>query len=261
MSSDQRTPPSSDTFVDRLSIDTPEQIQLHFAVAGIGSRFLAYALDTLIQTAAALLIGVVFLVLSLTGLLSKSRQSSLWVTAAVIVAAFLLYYGYFLIFEIVWNGQTPGKRKIGIRVIKDSGRPLTAAESIGRNLLRVVDQLPGFYAVGVLTAAINAQGKRLGDFVAGSIVVHDRSLEGIRTSWRPPERRLVQSRIGGKRLSAEEVALIETFLVRRYQLADEVRRRMAHDILDRMASKLALTDNDRAGAESTLEALVHEHRA
>ena len=101
---------------------------------------------------------------------------------------FALYYGYFAAFEILWNGQTPGKRAAGIRVIKESGRPLSAAETIGRNLLRIVDQLPGFYAIGIVTSLLNAQNKRFGDFVAGSIVVRESSLSAMRPSWRPPGR-------------------------------------------------------------------------
>lgn len=228
----------------------------------MGSRFLALALDTLIQAIAVVVVVLVLLVAGVPGFLSKFRQSSLWVSAAIVVALFLLHFGYFAWFEIAWNGQTPGKRRVGIRVLKDSGRPLTASEAIGRNLLRIIDQLPGFYGVAVLTAMLNAESKRLGDFLAGSIVVHEPLVGQGQKPWQRPAARAAHGApLGGKQLSAEDIALIEAFLARRYQLTDDVRRRMAGEILSRMQSKLTLSDDDRAGVEATLEALVQEHRA
>lgn len=257
MSSHQPTP-----FADRFSIETPEQIQLQFEIAGVGSRFLALALDTLIQAIAVIVVGVLLMVFGVAGFLSKFRESSLWVGAAVVLALFLLHFGYFAWFEIAWNGQTPGKRRVGIRAVKDSGRPLTVFEAIGRNLLRIIDQLPGFYGVAVLIAVLNAESKRLGDFLAGSIVIHEPLVGHDQKLWeRPAARAMAGAPRGGKRLSAEDIALVEAFLVRRYQLADDVRRRMAGEILGRMESKLTLSADDRAAVEATLEALVHEHRA
>jgi uncharacterized RDD family membrane protein YckC len=257
MSSHQPTP-----FADHFRIETPEQIQLQFEIAGVGSRFLALALDTLIQAIAVVIVVLVLIAAGLPGILSKFRQSSLWMAAVIVLALFLLHFGYFAWFEIAWNGQTPGKRRVGIRVLKDSGRPLTAFEAIGRNLLRIIDQLPGFYGVAVVTAVLNAESKRLGDFLAGSIVIHEPLVGEAQKSWeRPPASTAAGAPLGGKRLSAEDIALIEAFLARRYQLADDVRRRMAGEILSRMESKLTVGDDDRSGVEATLEALVHEHRA
>ena len=89
---------------------------------------------------------------------------------------FLLYWGYFALFEAFWNGQTPGKRLVKIRVIKDSGRHITLFEALARNLVRVVDMIPpNFYLVGLLSMLCNKQQKRLGDFVAGTIVIHERT--------------------------------------------------------------------------------------
>ena len=133
-------PPFGD-FAEKLTIETPEQTPLEFAIAGIGSRFLAMMIDTLIQIAIGVVIGVGGgLLLSLLKI--GGELSSLWIIAIMIVFFLVLLYGYFAIFEAIWNGQTPGKRKMGIRVIKDSGRPITPAESVARNLLRLVDQLP-----------------------------------------------------------------------------------------------------------------------
>ena len=95
---------------------------------------------------------------------SCSSSSSIW--------------GYSALFEAFWNGQTPGKRLFNIRVIKDSGRQITLFEALARNLLRVVDMFPPpVYFVGLVSMLCNRQQKRLGDFVAGTIVIHERASE------------------------------------------------------------------------------------
>jgi len=261
MSSQQPTPPREGSlFADRHTVETPEQIQLQFALAGVGSRFLAIALDTLMQAAFAAFIGLSLFFLSWTGLLKEWHLTSLWLTAALIAFLFILQFGYFAVFEIFWNGQTPGKRAIGIRVIKDTGRPLSPAETIGRNLLRIIDQLPGFYAVAVLTAMFNAQGKRLGDFVAGALVVREKSLDEIQHSWATSPAS-TSSLLGANRLTPDEVALIDAFLTRRGDLDPGVRHRMALEILRRLESKLTLTADNRTRVETTLEWLAHENRS
>ena len=133
---------------DKLTIETPEQTALEFAVAGIGSRFLAIFIDVLIQSGATIAAMFVFMVISASLAMGGSKAGQ-WALAFFLLFYFLLYFGYYALFEIIWNGQTPGKRRIGIRVIKDDGRPLTPAESIGRNLMRIVDWPLAFYGVGI----------------------------------------------------------------------------------------------------------------
>jgi uncharacterized RDD family membrane protein YckC len=245
---------------DKHTIETPEQMPLEFAIAGIGSRFLALAIDTLIQAGVGIVavIAGAFAIGMLAGF--GHELSSLWTAAALFAIVFLLVFGYFAFFEIVWNGQTPGKRKIGIRVIKETGRPLTAAETLGRNFLRLVDQLPGFYAVGVLVALLNKNNKRLGDFVAGSIVIRETPFETVKPVWAPSQ--TDQSlKSAGAGISLEDLALIETFLNRRHELAFDVRSRMAHEILDRLKAKVSLDPRSQLSAEETLESLAHERRS
>src|SRR5262249_15742038 len=171
---------------DQIRIDTPEQIQLEFPLAGIGSRFLALALDTLIQT--LLYVAGTFALIAASSYVDKALKyfswiSENWAAALLILFLFSVYWGYFALFEIIWKGQTPGKRIIGIRVIKDSGRPINAYEAIGRNLLRAVDVLPGMYIVGIVTMMISRENRRVGDYVVGSVVVHDKKPEQIRPEW------------------------------------------------------------------------------
>ncbi len=182
-----------------------------------------------------------------------------WWTAAIIAFNFVLYYAYFTVFEIVWRGQTPGKRIIGIRVIKESGRPLAPAETIGRNLLRIVDQLPGIYAVGLVAAMLNGQSKRLGDYVAGSIVIRERKQESM---WQgldeiePPS-----GALAGHRLSPGHVALIETFAVRRSELPAELRGQMAHQILLKIQAAGEVPPGLSGSPEAMLDELLRAHRA
>jgi uncharacterized RDD family membrane protein YckC len=252
-----------DPHPDQHTIETPEQMSLDLPMAGIGSRFLAMAVDTLIEIGIGLVTLIVVGFLGAFDLLPNAQQYSTWLVAGLVIVIFLLMYGYFAIFEILWNGQTPGKRVAGIRVVKDSGRPLTAAETIGRNLLRIVDNLPGFYALGVLVALLNAKNKRIGDFIAGSIVVREASLSELKPVWQTPDAEIARSTppLGGARLSIEDLTLIDTFLNRRQHLAADVRSQMAHQILNRLKPKLLLPDDAGSSAESILESLAYERRS
>ena len=105
---------------------------------------------------------------------TSSQISAQWAAAIVIFIVFLFNWGYFTLFEAFWNGRTPGKRVARIRVIQRSGRAIGLFESMARNLVRYVDQLPFFYAVGVIAMFATRQHQRLGDLAAGTLVVRDR---------------------------------------------------------------------------------------
>jgi uncharacterized RDD family membrane protein YckC len=250
------------SFADKLTIETPEQTALDFAIAGIGSRFLALAVDTLIQVLVGFVAGIGGSIL-LAVISSAVPKAAMWGVAILILFYFLLYFGYFAIFEIVWNGQTPGKRKAGIRVIKDSGRPLTPAESIARNLMRIVDWLPAFYAVGIVSALLTKENKRLGDLIAGSLVVRETSFSDLKPVWQTAEApgSSALPPLGAAQLSAEEGALIDSYLSRRLDLAPDVRFRMAEEILRRIKPKLTLPAENQLSTEKILEALAYERRA
>src|SRR5205807_1730260 len=163
---------------------------------------------------------LIFVSLGLALGVSFWAKASLWVISFAVFVVFCLYWGYFAVFGILWKGQTPGKRWAGIRVIKDTGRPINAFEAISRNLVRVVDYFPGFYGVGVLTMLLNAKHQRLGDFVAGTLVVHessDRESQMFFNYRASPEFPLPQA----AHLTLQEAELIETFLARRLDLAPQ----------------------------------------
>jgi uncharacterized RDD family membrane protein YckC len=247
---------------EKLIIETPEQTSIEFPLAGIGSRFLAVLIDSLIQGAAVIVLVLIFVGLgvgfSAAGI-GRSPAAGAWIVAILILVYFVLIYGYFILFESIWNGQTPGKRLTHIRVIKDSGQPITAIDAVGRNLLRIVDQMPFAYGIGVLCAWISPQSKRLGDYVAGTVVVHEKPFETVALRWDAPAQAAAHQ-YGANRLTPEEFALVETFLSRRSALDAGVRYDTAAGIVRRIESKLTLPP-ERPSAEKLLEDLSHERRS
>jgi uncharacterized RDD family membrane protein YckC len=225
---------------DQLRIDTPEQIALELPLAGIGSRFLAIAIDTLIQVALYLIAAFIFI-------FALPLGSSVWMflprmigPAMAVFILFAVYWGYFAIFEILWKGQTPGKRYAGIRVIKESGRPINAFEAVGRNLMRAADGLPGFYGVGVVCMMCNSQSRRLGDFVAGTVVVHEKPTDTVRPSWDTSAPVGAAPNPGFAQITADDLVLIETYLHRRFELEPQVRLPTAIQIAERIKAKTGM---------------------
>ena len=162
---------------DYLSIDTPENVAFGYKVAGIGSRFIAALVDTVIILALQVIVILALLLLARLLLgpnFDFDNPFFAWVLGLLGLVAFLFFWGYYILFEVAWNGQSIGKRWVGLRVIKTDGTPITLTESIVRNLVRLIDFLPAYYGVGVVTMFINAQARRLGDLAAGTLVVYDR---------------------------------------------------------------------------------------
>src|SRR3982751_3473744 len=135
---------------ETLIIETPERVPLEFALASIGNRFLAVVVDHFIQYLSIFLVAWFFL--SIAGYTTSDvadapeklfSDAPKWTIAIMVLSLFLIFAGYFILFEWLWNGQTPGKRLMKLRVIRDDGRPVTLWESIARNLLRICDAVPG----------------------------------------------------------------------------------------------------------------------
>lgn len=244
---------------DQLKIDTPEQIALELPLAGIGSRFLAMAIDTLIQFALYLITGLLFIFTMPAGSSVLTFLPRLIGPAMAVFIIFAVYWGYFAIFEIIWKGQTPGKRYAKIRVIKESGRPINAFEAIGRNLMRAVDVLPGIYGVGVVVMMLNRQSRRLGDFVAGTVVVHERPTEDVRPSWNTSAQ-TTDATPDLQRVTADELLLIETYLHRRWELDPRVRLPTAIQIADRVKAKTGLQFQPRQHVDEYLEDVARKIR-
>ena len=225
-------------------VDTPEAISFSYAVAGMGSRFVAALLDILIE--------VVLFIVILLGTVTIAPFSSLVGTLAsvlLITLIFLLFWGYYLVFEAFWHGQTPGKFALHIRVIKMSGRPIGFTESAIRNLLRIVDWLPSFYALGVITMFVNRRSRRLGDLAAGTVVVKvPRRLRPVSALPQPlaPARAVAPRGMTDpdetlwnlRALSAADLTLIERFLDRVAALPMDARQRVGDQIAVGIAERI-----------------------
>ncbi|MGH9405450.1 MAG: RDD family protein [Terriglobia bacterium] len=241
-----------DRFDEKLRIDTPEQVALEFPLAGIGSRFLALAIDTLLTgIAVAALFALLVLALYFTRAHAVPRT---WLGAFFVISAFVVFFGYFAIFEALWNGQTPGKRAADVRVIMDSGRPITAFAAAIRNLLRLIDGLPICYAIGMITVLISSQNKRLGDYLAGTVVMRESPV--MQKPPAPPAAGLVSqgetSDLNVSRLSTEDFQVIDALLARCDELPRYVRLHMARRMVERLAPKLGVIASEVREPEALL---------
>jgi uncharacterized RDD family membrane protein YckC len=244
---------------DELRIDTPEQVALELPIAGVGSRFLAIVVDTLLQGVLYLLVILLFGSFGPAMIAGASRFWANMLFAIAVLGLFCIYWGYFALFEIVWSGQTPGKRVAKIRVIRESGRPIDVTAAILRNLLRAVDFLPAMYGVGVATVVLNCHSRRLGDLLAGTVVVHEREVESLEPSWTssPRARSAAPS---AATITDTELVLIETYLERRWNFSESVRQRAALQIADRITERTGLRPQPGHTVDDFLEAVARQAR-
>lgn len=252
---------------DRYTIETPEQITFGYDVAGIGSRFLAAFLDT---TLIVLLWGGATLALFMIGARLSSVGTGLesLIIAVWAIVSFVIIWGYYLAFELLWNGQSPGKRLVGLRVVREGGRPITFAASAIRNLIRIIDFLPALYGIGVLVMFIDQRSRRLGDFAAGSLVVRERrtvTLESLTARAAAPVNTPIPAHIAetaalpGLHLIAEnDYELVQEFLRRRSELNAESRSRLGTRLADSLRIRMGLPPG--GNPELFLENLASEYR-
>ena len=234
---------------DYLSIDTPENVAFGYTVAGIGSRFLAALVDTCLIIILQGIVNFTLLLLApnlLGDELNGEGNALLWLGALFGLIAFAFLWGYYIFFEMLWNGQSPGKRWAGLRVIRANGTPITLTESIIRNLVRLVDFLPAYYGVGVVTMFIDSQSRRLGDLAAGTLVVRDRApvtLESLAAQpVAPPPGQPAPATYTDwpvERLAASTIEMAEDFLRRREQLTN--REALARTIVQALLSQMSFT--------------------
>jgi uncharacterized RDD family membrane protein YckC len=262
---------------DQLSIDTPELVAIEMPLAGIGSRFIALLVDYLIWGAGFLVL-VFFIALLMPGITLFSRISAQWAVALIVFVVFLVNWGYFTLFEALWNGRTPGKRVARIRVIQRSGRAIGLFESMARNLLRYIDQIPfPLHIVGLLSMFATRQHQRLGDLAAGTLVVRDREEEtplwgdtGARTFTAPlftapapvadPHAGIMLPPEGIARLTAADLEVLEGFFARRLDISLPVRAAFAQRIVGALRAKSGLEAPPGVSDEAFLEAVARQLR-
>ncbi|HEX2155127.1 MAG TPA: RDD family protein [Acidimicrobiia bacterium] len=215
---------------DRLTIETPEGVSIDVTLAGLGSRFGAAAVDLLIQ---GILLLAVLLALSLAGsAVSNDLGVFLMGLGTLIIATVVI--GYYIVFEALNGGRTPGKAAFGLRVGTVDGSALSLSAVLLRTLMRLVDFLPAAYAVGAISIVATRRNQRLGDLVANTVVIRDRV---GRSAMRPQDATPVEG-WDASTVSQQEVALVRRFVERRSGLTSEARSRLAAELAGRIRPKV-----------------------
>jgi len=242
---------------DHYTLETPENIEVEFELAGLGSRFCAIFIDTLLIVLIVLALIVLLLVL---GIASVPFTAGLgpghwvgWLLAVWILVTALVSDGYFIFFELVMHGQTPGKNAMKIRVIRDDGTPMTINENLVRNILRLVDFLPAGYAVGTVVMFFNPLCKRLGDVAAGTIVVKEGQLDYRANADKKTPLGSAAVAVPNAELTPAERRVLAGFLQRREELLPEARAALAERLAQPLYEKYSGHYGD---AESYLQRLV-----
>jgi uncharacterized RDD family membrane protein YckC len=231
-------------WADEVRIETPEQIEVSLEIAGIGSRFVAQVMDWLIKWSIVLV--AVLLAAVAAGMLGAalSEKTISYLLAALIIALFYAFLlGFDIYFEVRHNGQTPGKKIAGIRVLREGGAPLDFRSACVRNLLGLADFLPTFYLLGGFLVMLSSRGQRLGDMAAGTIVIRERAM-------RPPtELHAMIGKTAGEEFhftadqlnacSANDRYILRSFFQRAEEMAEGPREQLALRLSETFLQKLA----------------------
>ncbi len=256
----------------RYRVETPERLSLDYDLAGLGSRLIALMVDTSIQAGVILLV----VLLSAFGLESFLEQlvhqigtsAGTWATAIILLIVFALIWGYFLFFEWIWHGQTPGKRVAGLRVIKEGGYPIGFGDSAIRNLLRIIDLLPGIYGVGAMVMIFDSRSRRLGDLAARTLVIKERrdlklNALQVESPSQPPAPDSSSSPYEGETLpnlhllSPADHSLLREYFLRRPSLQARAAEEVAAHLAEAFARKLGYDLVDE-GPEDFLSRLTRQ---
>lgn len=235
---------------EKVQIKTPEYVSLQFQTAGLGSRGAASIIDyTMITVVSFVIFLIVIFVTEGQTSLGLFEGASTVPIAIAIILIFLLFWGYFFVFEYFSGGRTIGKMLMGIRVIQDNGHSLTLLSSFIRNLLRIIDMLPVYYFIGMLMIFLNSKHKRIGDLVAGTIVVHERKAKRrkkISPLMKEIEQRnlskndLVLDEGSIKAMGMKEWKLVKTYSERLLQLSAADRSELTKQISGLILPKIGM---------------------
>lgn len=229
-----------------IVIETPEKIRFTYEVAEIGTRAAAFVIDFLIQGVVYIL--AVILIFSISGNTGENAASNDFYYIAVAftyIVIFFLQWGYFILFELVLLGRSPGKKLMRIRVIKDNGEPLDAGAVILRNLIRGVDFFPMFNLLGGIITILDKRSRRLGDIVSNTLVVKEMQFK----LQEPDFKTIFSQSFGkgtgllapGKRLSENELYIIRRFLNAKNNLRPEKQQSVARELADKIKERLQIS--------------------
>jgi uncharacterized RDD family membrane protein YckC len=232
-------------YEDRLTIATPEGVEIHLSLAGLGSRFIASLLDALIK---AVLIFAVWLVTNGldVAISSTEERGDLALGAALAFAViFAINFFYDVLFEVLASGRTPGKRATGLRVVREGGQPVGARASTIRNMLRLIDGLPLAYMAGIIAIVVTKRNQRIGDLAAGTLVVRDRHhvpATTPRATGVPADTTAPAWDVGA--ITSDEIRAVKSFLERRASIDRQARGRLAWELTARLRPKVGGAPED-----------------
>lgn len=243
---------------DVIEIVTPERVELNFPIAGLGSRFVALIIDMIVISA---MITALVLVESLVNIsLFEDKYLLSLSSSAFMIAVAVLDLGYFIFFEYLWNGQTPGKRAVKIRVMRKGGLPINLTSAVIRNLMRPVDIMLFSIAVGFLVLFLSKQSQRPGDYAAGTLVVRDRNITlkdlDIYLKTQSQDKLIEPIPLDNRfsRLDTMDAHLLDQFMARRGDLGLDQRQELAKRIADSIRIKLKLKPGDYESNENLIKA-------
>ena len=219
-------------YEEHTRIATPEGVELELVLAGLASRFMAEALDSLILLLA---LGAVVAVALIAG-----GAAGLVLLSVVVGGWLLLSVAFHVAFEVLAGGRTPGKRACGLRVVEEGGQAIGARASAVRNLLRLLEGPPTFYVPAIVSVLATTRNQRLGDLAAGTLVVREPRAPRRRDA--PPSaasRRLRTAEWDVSAITPAELAAIRSFLDRRDSFTPDARRGLARDLAARLGAKVA----------------------
>src|SRR6266699_388406 len=241
-------------------IETPEHVDVQLELAGVGSRLAAGLLDLVL-----LILGLLALWIGggavLGSLFTAPGMARSWLSAAMIILTFCFTWGYFTLFEALNGGRTPGKQALGIRVVMDTGRSITQAAAVVRNLGRFVDcYFPIPFAPALLSMFLHPSNKRPGDMAAGTIVVSDHPTDWSLGAPVPAVTDAEPIETGPPELSEEEFRLLDRFLSRINDLTPEVQIRITTDLVRRFEPRIPRRNADLQGYLATVFAEEQRRR-
>jgi uncharacterized RDD family membrane protein YckC len=231
---------------------TPEAVAISLDVAGLGTRGIAGVIDLLIQ-------GVVASAVVAT-IVNTLRTESTAGALLLSVTLFFVLWGYYPLFEGLWNGRTPGKRLQRLRVVRTDGQPVTWAPVLVRNLIRIIDWLPGYYVAGAVLILLTKRSQRLGDLAAGTIVVRERPFAAPRPLDLGPGAYSAGGTLDTSALSEGDYDLIRSFLERRAKLRPSARAALAAQVAEAVRRRVPVPPGVPFGDEAYVEAVASSYR-
>jgi uncharacterized RDD family membrane protein YckC len=250
---------------DRYVTPTPEGVSMDVVLAGIGSRFMAYVIDSILLVIVLVVVNIALF----DGFRSNSRSDTILFDGLSLLSFVVIFIGYFIVCEMLWSGRSIGKRAAGIRVISATGAAEGFWSVLLRNIARLVDFLPVFFIVGSIAILASANNQRVGDMLANTIVIRERhaadrvqsvSTSSAQQSWTTPVYGTAPSWNGPalpdalatwdvSMVSDAEIALIRQFLSRRWEYNAQSRERLAAQLKQRIESRVAGANVDMAPEE------------